>query len=147
VYLKQVLVLVVLLILLVAASSICVYSIFFNQLVIPFPTIRASDSNNLGSVLDGFNAEEELVVVVKRGETTILRDDNQELFTIKYTPDELDALFKVGTNLAFNLNAEQSGQSWLTRLDAQFPLIRENIYLVGRFIDNLPFGLKFKIAA
>ena len=144
---KQVLILVVLLLLLVAASSICVYSIFFNQLVLPLPTIRATDSNNLGAVLDGFDAEEELIVVIKRGETTILRDDNQELFTIKYTPEELDTLFKVGTNLAFNLNAGQNEPRWLTRIDAQIPLIRENIYLVGRFIDNLPFGLKFKIAA
>jgi tetrahydromethanopterin S-methyltransferase subunit B len=92
-----------------------------------------------------FQAEEQLTIEVKRGVTSISTDENRKLFDIVYTQEELDRLFKVIVNLVFNLNTQTGEQNILTQVEADYPAVRENLYLVGRFIDNFPFGFKVNI--
>jgi len=142
---KHIVVFFILFVLVVASLSILAYTEFVEQFVLPVPTLRASEGDSLHTLMEMFQAEEQLTIEVKRGVTSISTDDNRKLFDIVYTQEELDRLFKVIVNLVFNLNAQTGEQNILTQVEADYPAVRENLYLVGRFIDNFPFGFKVNI--
>ena len=142
---KHVVVFFILFVLVVASLSILVYTEFVEQIVLPVPTLRASEGDSLHSLMKMFQAEEQLTIEVKRGVTSISTDENKKLFDVIYTQEELDRLFKVIVNLVFNLNAQEGEQNLLTQVETVYPTVRENLYLVGRFIDNFPFGFKVNI--
>ena len=142
---KHVVVFFILFVLVVASLSILVYTGFVEQIVLPVPTLRASEGDSLHSLMKMFQAEEQLTIEVKRGVTSISTDENRKLFDVIYTQEELDRLFKVIVNLVFNLNAQEGEQNLLTQVETVYPTVRENLYLVGRFIDNFPFGFKVNI--
>ncbi len=142
---KHVVVFFILFVLVVASLSILVYTEFVEQIVLPVPTLRASEGDSLHSLMKMFQAEEQLTIEVKRGVTSISTDENRKLFDVIYTQEELDRLFKVIVNLVFNLNAQEGEQNLLTQVETVYPTVRENLYLVGRFIDNFPFGFKVNI--
>ena len=135
----------ILFVLVVVSLSILVYTEFVEQIVLPVPTLRASEGDSLHTLMKMFQAEEELTIEVKRGVTSISTDENRKLFDVIYTQEELDRLFKVIVNLVFNLNAQEGEQNLLTQVETVYPTVRENLYLVGRFIDNFPFGFKVNI--
>ena len=142
---KHIVVFFILFVLVVASLSILAYTVFVEQFVLPVPTLRASEGDSLHTLMKMFQAEEQLTIEVKRGVTSISTDDNRKLFDVVYTQEELDRLFKVVVNLVFNLNAKTGEQNILTQVEADYPAVRENLYLVGRFIDNFPFGFKVNI--
>ena len=135
----------ILFVLVVASLSILVYTEFVEQIVLPVPTLRVSEGDSLHTLMKMFQAEEQLTIEVKRGVTSISTDENRKLFDVIYTQEELDRLFKVIVNLVFNLNAQEGEQNLLTQVETDYPAVRENLYLVGRFIDNFPFGFKVNI--
>lgn len=135
----------ILFVLVVASLSILVYTEFVEQIVLPVPTLRASEGDSLHTLMKMFQAEEELTIEVKRGVTSISTDENKKMFDVIYTQEELDRLLKVIVNLVFNLNAQESEQNLLTQVETDYPALKENLYLVGRFIDNFPFGFKVNI--
>lgn len=135
----------ILFVLVVASLSILAYTEFVEQFVLPVPTLRASEGDSLHTLMKMFQAEEQLTIEVKRGVTSISTDENKKLFDVIYTQEELDRLFKVIVNLVFNLNAQTGEQNLLTQVETDYPAVRENLYLVGRFIDNFPFGFKVNI--
>jgi hypothetical protein len=135
----------ILFVLVVASLSILAYTEFVDQFVLPVPTLRASEGDSLHTLMKMFQAEEQLTIEVKRGVTSISTDENKKLFDVIYTQEELDRLFKVIVNLVFNLNAQSGEQNLLTQVETDYPAVRENLYLVGRFIDNFPFGFKVNI--
>ena len=135
----------ILFVLVVASLSILAYTEFVEQFVLPVPTLRASEGDSLHTLMKMFQAEEQLTIEVKRGMTSISTDENIKLFDVIYTQEELDRLFKVIVNLVFNLNAQSGEQNLLTQVETDYPAVRENLYLVGRFIDNFPFGFKVNI--
>jgi hypothetical protein len=138
-------VIVLLLVLVVGCLGLFAYTQFINQIVLPLPTLTASEGDNLHSIMQMFQAEEELTFEVVRGKTSISGDESENLFDITYTPEELDRLFQILVNLAFNLNAQQADGAFLTQVETNYPTVRNNLYLIGRFVDNLPFGLKINI--
>jgi len=142
---KHLVILFILFVLVVASLSILVYTEFVEQIVLPVPTLRASEGDSLHTLMKMFQAEEQLTIEVKRGVTSISTDENKKLFDVIYTQEELDRLFKVIVNLVFNLNAQSGEQNLLTQVETDYPAVRENLYLVGRFIDNFPFGFKVNI--
>lgn len=142
---KHVVVFFILFVLVVASLSILVYTEFVEQIVLPVPTLRASEGDSLHTLMKMFQAEEQLTIEVKRGVTSISTDENRKLFDVIYTQEELDRLFKVIVNLVFNLNTQTGEQNLLTQVETDYPAVRENLYLVGRFIDNFPFGFKVNI--
>ncbi len=142
---KHVVVFFILFVLAVASLSILAYTEFVEQFVLPVPTLRASEGDSLHTLMKMFQAEEQLTIEVKRGVTSISTDENRKLFDVIYTQEELDQLFKVIVNLVFNLNTQTGEQNILTQVEADYPAVRENLYLVGRFIDNFPFGFKVNI--
>ncbi len=142
---KHVVVFFILFVLAVASLSILAYTEFVEQFVLPVPTLRASEGDSLHTLMKMFQAEEQLTIEVKRGVTSISTDENRKLFDVIYTQEELDRLFKVIVNLVFNLNAQNGEQNILTQVEADYPAVRENLYLIGRFIDNFPFGFKVNI--
>ena len=142
---KHVVVFFILFVLAVASLSILAYTEFVEQFVLPVPTLRASEGDSLHTLMKMFQAEEQLTIEVKRGVTSISTDENRKLFDVIYTQEELDRLFKVIVNLVFNLNTQTGEQNILTQVEADYPAVRENLYLVGRFIDNFPFGFKVNI--
>ena len=142
---KHIVVFSILFVLVVASLSILAYTEFVEQFVLPVPTLRASEGDSLHTLMKMFQAEEQLTIEVKRGVTSISTDDNRKLFDIVYTQEELDRLFRVMVNLMFSLNAQTGEQNILTQVEADYPAVRENLYLVGRFIDNFPFGFKVNI--
>jgi len=142
---KHVVVFFILFILAVASLSILAYTEFVEQFVLPVPTLRASEGDSLHTLMKMFRAEEQLTIEVKRGVTSISTDENRKLFDVIYTQEELDRLFKVIVNLVFNLNAQTGEQNILTQVETNYPAVRENLYLIGRFIDNFPFGFKVNI--
>ena len=142
---KHVVVFFILFVLVVASLSILVYTEFVEQIVLPVPTLRASEGDSLHSLMKMFQAEEQLTIEVKRGVTSISTDENRKLFDVIYTQEELDRLFKVIVNMVFNLNTQAGDQNLLTQVETDYPAVRENLYLVGRFIDNFPFGFKVNI--
>jgi len=135
----------ILFVLVVVSLSILVYTEFVEQIVLPVPTLRASEGDSLHTLMKMFQAEEELTIEVKRGVTSISTDENKKMFDVIYTQEELDRLLKVIVNLVFNLNAQESEQNLLTQVETDYPALKENLYLVGRFIDNFPFGFKVNI--
>jgi hypothetical protein len=135
----------ILFVLVVASLSILAYTEFVEQFILPVPTLRASEGDSLHALMKMFQAEEQLTIEVKRGVTSISTDENRKLFDVVYTEEELDRLFKVIVNLVFNLNAQSGEQNLLTQVETDYPAVRENLYLVGRFIDNFPFGFKVNI--
>ena len=135
----------ILFVLVVASLSILAYTEFVEQFVLPVPTLRASEGDSLHTLMKMFQAEEQLTIEVKRGVTSISTDENRKLFDVIYTQEELDRLFKVIVNLVFNLNAQEGEQNLLTQVETDYPAVRENLYLIGRFIDNFPFGFKVNI--
>jgi tetrahydromethanopterin S-methyltransferase subunit B len=142
---KHVVVFFILFVLAVASLSILAYTEFVEQFVLPVPTLRASEGDSLHTLMKMFQAEEQLTIEVKRGVTSISTDENRKLFDVIYTQEEVDRLFKVIVNLVFNLNAQTGEQNILTQVEADYPAVRENLYLIGRFIDNFPFGFKVNI--
>ena len=142
---KHIVVFFILFVLVVASLSILAYTEFVEQFVLPVPTLRASEGDSLHKLMKMFQAEEQLTIEVKRGVTSISTDENKKLFDVIYTQEELDRLFKVIVNLVFNLNAQTGEQNILTQVEVDYPAVRENLYLVGRFIDNFPFGFKVNI--
>lgn len=142
---KHVVVFFILFVLAVASLSILAYTEFVEQFVLPVPTLRASEGDSLHTLMKMFQAEEQLTIEVKRGVTSISTDENRKLFDVIYTQEELDRLFKVIVNLVFNLNAQAGERNLLTQVETDYPAVRENLYLVGRFIDNFPFGFKVNI--
>lgn len=142
---KHVVVFFILFVLAVASLSILAYTEFVEQFVLPVPTLRASEGDSLHTLMKMFQAEEQLTIEVKRGVTSISTDENKKLFDVIYTQEELDRLFKVIVNLVFNLNAQAGERNLLTQVETDYPAVRENLYLVGRFIDNFPFGFKVNI--
>ena len=142
---KHIVVFSILFVLVVASLSILAYTEFVEQFVLPVPTLRALEGDSLHTLMNMFQAEEQLTIEVKRGVTSISTDNNRKLFDIVYTQEELDRLFRVMVNLMFSLNAQTGEQNILTQVEADYPAVRENLYLVGRFIDNFPFGFKVNI--
>ncbi len=142
---KHIVVFFILFVLVVASLSILAYTEFVEQFVLPAPTLRASEGDSLHTLMKMFQAEEQLTIEVKRGMTSISTDENRKLFDVIYTQEELDRLFKVIVNLVFNLNAQTGEQNILTQVETNYPAVRENLYLIGRFIDNFPFGFKVNI--
>jgi hypothetical protein len=142
---KHIVVFFILVVLVVASLSILAYTEFVEQFVLPVPTLRASEGDSLHTLMKMFQAEEQLTIEVKRGVTSISTDENKKLFDVIYTQEELDRLFKIIVNLVFNLNTQTGEQNILTQVEADYPAVRENLYLVGRFIDNFPFGFKVNI--
>jgi len=142
---KHIVVFLILFVLVVASLSILAYTEFVEQFVLPVPTLRASEGDSLHTLMKMFQAEEQLTIEVKRGVTSISTDENRKLFDVIYTQEELDRLFKVIVNLVFNFNAQTGEQNILTQVEADYPAVRENLYLIGRFIDNFPFGFKVNI--
>ena len=142
---KHVVVFFILFVLAVASLSILAYTEFVEQFVLPVPTLRASEGDSLHMLMKMFQAEEQLTIEIKRGVTSISTDENRKLFDVIYTQEELDRLFTVIVNLVFNLNTQEGEQNLLTRVETDYPAVRENLYLVGRFIDNFPFGFKVNI--
>jgi len=142
---KHIVVFFILFVLVVASLSILAYTEFVEQFVLPVPTLRASEGDSLHTLMKMFQAEEQLTIEVKRGMTSISTDENRKLFDVIYTQEELDRLFKVIVNLVFNLNAQTGEQNFLTQVETNYPAVRENLYLIGRFIDNFPFGFKVNI--
>ena len=142
---KHIVILFILFVLVVASLSILVYTEFVEQIVLPIPTLRASEGDSLHTLMKMFQAEEQLTIEVKSGVTSISTDENRKLFDVIYTQEELDRLFKVIVNLLFNLNTQEGEQNLLTQVETDYPAVRENLYLVGRFIDNFPFGFKVNI--
>ena len=142
---KHIVVFFILFVLVVASLSVLVYTEFVEQLVLPVPTLRASEGDSLHTLMKMFQAEEQLTIEVKRGVTSISTDENRKLFDVIYTQEELDRLFLVIVNLVFNLNAQEGEQNILTQVETGYPAVRENLYLIGRFIDNFPFGFKVNI--
>lgn len=142
---KHIIVLVLIFVLVVACLSTFAYTQFVEQIILPVPTLKAREGGSLYTLLQTFKAEEEVTIEVKRGMTSISRDEDENLFDLVYTPDELDRLMKLAVNLVINLNTQRSEENLLTQVDEQFPAVRENLYLVGRFIDNFPFGFRVNI--
>jgi len=142
---KHIVIFFILFVLVVASLSILAYTEFVEQFVLPVPTLRASEGDSLHTLMKMFQAEEQLTIEVKRGVTSISTDENRKLFDVIYTQEELDRLFKVIVNLVFNLNIQTGEQNILAQVEADYPAVRENLYLVGRFIDNFPFGFKVNI--
>jgi len=142
---KHIVVFFILFVLVVASLSILVYTEFVEQIVLPVPTLRVSEGDSLHTLMKMFQAKEQLTIEVKRGVTSISTDENRKLFDVIYTQEELDRLFKVIVNLVFNLNTQEGEQNLLTQVETDYPAVRENLYLVGRFIDNFPFGFKVNI--
>jgi hypothetical protein len=138
-------VILLLLVLVVGCLALFAYTQFVNQIVLPLPTLTATEGDNLHSIMKMFQAEEELTFEVVRGKTSISGDESKNLFDITYTPEELDRLFQILVNLAFNLNDQQADGNLLTQVESNYPTVRNNLYLIGRFVDNLPFGFKVNI--
>jgi len=136
---------VLLLVLVVGCLAAFAYTQFVQQIVLPIPTLTATEGDNLHSIMKMFQAEEELTFEVKRGNTSISSDESEKLFDITYTQEELDRLFQILVNLAFNLNTQQADGNLLTQVEANYPTLRNNLYLIGRFVDNFPFGFKVNI--
>ena len=138
-------VILLLLVLVVGCLALFAYTQLVNQIVLPLPTLTATEGDNLHSIMKMFQAEEELTFEVVRGKTSISGDESKNLFDITYTPEELDRLFQILVNLAFNLNDQQADGNLLTQVESNYPTVRNNLYLIGRFVDNLPFGFKVNI--
>lgn len=138
-------VIVLMLVLVVACLAAFAYTQFVDQVVLPIPSLTATEGDNLHSIMKMFQAEEELTFEITRGKTSISSDESENLFDITYTQEELDRLFQILVNLAFNMNAQQADGNLLTQVEANYPTVRNNLYLIGRFVDNLPFGFKVNI--
>ena len=142
---KYIVLFVVLFVLVVACLSTFAYTQFVNQIVLPIPTLTATEGDTLHTIMQMFNAEQELTLEVKRGMTSFSKDGAEKLFDVTYTPEELDRLFQILVNLGFNLNSQQADGNFLSMIETNFPAVRNNLYLIGRFVDNFPFGFKVNI--